>query len=190
MLNQPLKLSPTVERVQRKLADEKTVAAVDVVRLILEHHPEYGNLAAPMSLIPGERGEQKHVDDWLTDVRNLFNDELVREIHGRLVIIGLSMLDDDLKRQLDQFKFLEALHNELKEPIERLLIDDMPPISNISSVEDDVPHNLGDEAESVATQADNPLQKIEEDQLGRAAYAEYLAKRLASISDENRATEE
>jgi hypothetical protein len=60
MLNQPLQLSPTVELVQRKLAEEKTVAAaVDVVRQILERHPEYGNHAAPMSLIPSKRGENK-----------------------------------------------------------------------------------------------------------------------------------
>jgi hypothetical protein len=69
MLNQSLKLSHTVEQVQQKLIDEKAVFAIDIVQLIIERHPEYANNAAPMSLVPNERNEQKHIDDWLTDVR-------------------------------------------------------------------------------------------------------------------------
>lgn len=185
MQNQSLKLSPTVEQVQQKLIDEKAVFAIDIVQLIIEHHPEYAGNASAMSLVPSEYGEQKHIDEWLYDIRNLFNEELVPELHGRLVIIGLSLLDDDLKSQLDQFKFLDALYKELREPIERLLIEDTPLKSSAPKISTDLQDELENEVESVVTQADNPLRNIEDDQLGRTAYAKYFAKRLTSISDDN-----
>jgi thymidylate kinase len=190
MQNQTLQLSPTLEGVQRKLAKEDAVAAVDIMRLILEQHPEYGNKAAPMSLVPSKGGDNKHISAWLNDVRSLFDEEAAPVLHGRLVIIGLSMLDDDLKQQLDQYKFLTELHNELKEPKDSLLINASAPTSSESSAEADLPKNVVDEVESVGTQADNPIQHIADDQLGRAAYAKYLAKRLTAISDENKATED
>jgi hypothetical protein len=46
MLNQTIQLSPTVEQVQRKLIDEKAVFAIDIVQLIIEHHPEYSDNAS------------------------------------------------------------------------------------------------------------------------------------------------
>ena len=155
MLNQSLQLSPTVARVQQRLTHKNAVYAIDIVKLILKLHPEYANSSSSISLAPNKTSEQKHVDSWLYDVYELFNHDLVQELHGRLVIIGLSRLDDDLEQQLNAFKLLEALHEELREPLEDLLkIDNFN--SNASESNDGYSKEVR-EAESVVTHADSPL---------------------------------
>ena len=83
-MEQPLKLSSTVQRTEARLADYETVYAVDIVNVILEFHPEYGTGRESISLVDSPDSERKPFKEWLSEVRALFDQELAPELHGRL----------------------------------------------------------------------------------------------------------
>jgi hypothetical protein len=89
-------------------------------------------------------------------------------IHGRLVILGLARLDEELAKYLSAGDFLKTLEGELREPIERLF---------------PVPRRTSPPSDSAPLHIDSPAVR---DQLGRQAFARALALRLSRIWSEYR----
>ena len=166
-----LVLSATMMSVQHSFAKKDKIDAIALVKAILQRHPEYGG-DTKFSLDVHETEISGHVvlqtvEEWLNDVRALFDQKHVPRLHGRLVIIGLSLLQPSLHRELSRNGFFDAITNELKEPLNNILTQRgwlllQPP-------------------DSVANLPDDPQLTLQNDQLGRAAFARFLAKRLSAV---------
>lgn len=119
----PLRLSLSVERVVEHYRGRPAICAWDFVRELLQAHPEYaGQMAGKLANEDGpESKDLRTVEDWLKGLQNLFDVNQVTELHGRLAILGMSLLDEQLHGYLSKFGFLQALERELKEPLPALL---------------------------------------------------------------------
>ena len=140
----------------------------------MEKHPEYtGPTPTTVNLDTAQAVTKRPVLDWLKDIRTLFDPTHAPELHGRLVILGLSMLDQHLYKQLESAGLLTTLEQGLNEPLNVML-----------SARG---RALREPSDSVPIQPDDPLYKIAEDQLGRAAFAHYLSKRIEAITNQREA---
>ena len=170
-----LNLSPSVKSAKGGFPADEPISAVAFAKAILKlHHIDYaGGKASALVLDEAIAARNKQpVETWLQDIRTLFDASFAPELHGRLVIIGLSLLEPNLRQQLQHDGFLTALEQEIKEP----------PLDKILTPKG---RELYEPPDSVPNQPDDPLQKIGEDQLGRAAFARYLAKRIFAVPREN-----
>ena len=187
MQSQPaaFKLTPTVQKIRKKLAEEDEVSALFILQLLSSLHPKYGQGTYPD--ISGVKTSQyRHIDDWLQAVGELLNPDYVPELHGRLLLIGLVLIDSELARILLQNEFLRLLEDDFKEPLENLLLPDAyrqwrsllpvegepgpgPVISPADYAQDNVP-----------THSDHPTIV---DELGRRAFARALAHRIQRVKD-------
>lgn len=113
-------VSPSVHQVSQILGDRE-VSSLEIVSHILKMHDEYGYGKAEKLLGRSrpKKLEQKSFSGWLRDVYKLFDPQKVKEIHGRLLIIGLSEIDVQLKSYLAELK--SVLIDELNETYEDLL---------------------------------------------------------------------
>lgn len=89
------------------------------------------------------------------------------ELHGRLVIIGLALLDPYLRRQLESCGAFESLIKELREPLSDILTDKGLTLYELH--------------QSVPICQDNALSEPVEDMLGRAPFARYLFARISML---------
>lgn len=130
----------------------------------------------------------KEIED-LIDVKKLYESNQSPIMHGRLVLIGLSLLDPPVKEHFEQIGIFSALIKEIREPLReiltergRILLDEKTrePTSDIP-IQYSSPPQPNEPLESVPNQPDEPLQRIGDDQLGRAAFARFLAKRIESV---------
>jgi hypothetical protein len=173
-IREKLNVSSKIKQESSRLQEHEPVSAVTFAKAILEKHPEYVGQKASSVILDEGHGEQKRlVQDWLKDIRTLFDPSHVPEMHGRLVILGLSFLDQDLYEQLQPDGFLTALEQDLKEPLDNILTDRGRALRLPS--------------DSVPIHPDDPLCQVAEDQLGRAAFARYLAARIAAIANQQQA---
>ena len=162
--------SYSVKNMFEQLSEEKEVRSLDIVVVLLKLHPKYGGESAEglISLISGpsmppfEGKERKPVWEWLAAVKDLYMPDKVPEIHTRLVTIGLTLIDKELRDFLNNNAtgFVEVLKAELKEPFNDLLRKKKPP------------------ADPAHTHPDTPSAI---DLLGRQDFAEALSLRLRNI---------
>lgn len=178
----PLRLSPTVRDVARELG-QRLVPAGEIAHAVLRRHPEYGDDRSSSVRLDGTAGEmERTADDWLQEVRTLFHRRKVPELHGRVVVIGLTLLEEGLRRQLEERAFLTALVRELREPLETILVNrglglwrrEQPPPEPAAALP---------EAEETPTHTDNPALV---DELGRKGFAKVLARRIKDMREEER----
>src|SRR5437667_9362548 len=109
-----LNLSSTVSEASRQFDVKVPVSAVAFAKAILERHPEYAGKKASNVILDESRTTRKClVEVWLKDIRTLFDPTRAPIIHGRLVILGLSFLEQDLQQQLQRNGFLTTLEQEL-----------------------------------------------------------------------------
>ncbi|HEU0053146.1 MAG TPA: hypothetical protein VFQ39_08205, partial [Longimicrobium sp.] len=112
----PLRLSASVRRVEEELRG-KPVSAFDVARAIWLQHPEYGGGSARVmsgSLWPPFL-KSHHVGKWIAAVADLFvTPDLV--VHGRLLIAGLALLDDEFGRAIARAGHLQRILAEFYDP--------------------------------------------------------------------------
>ena len=162
--------TPTVQTAYSQLVEEKAISASDLVEAILIQHEEYGNHSQPSSLGEYRSSHFKHVDEWLREVESLFEPSRNSELHGRLVIFGLALLEEGLYQFLDRDGFLTRLKNEIKEKPEELLSAfGLSRLSMVNGTSNQTPNHT-----------DEPVKGKAEDLLGRAAYSVNLAKRIKS----------
>ena len=128
-LNPNLPLSSSVQRVYDSFPADKPVSSFEIVQRMLEIHPEFGHdiggkIAGELSELAQAADQRQNVSRWLYDVSELFNADLVHELHGRLLILGLNNLDTTFAKSMKPFGLIEAVKGELKEPFESLLRSD------------------------------------------------------------------
>jgi hypothetical protein len=99
-------------------------------------------------------------------------------LHGRLVIIGLCLLDAPLREQLNRAGRFAALQKELREPFSAILTARGRELYESGSV-------TAGYSDSVPNWSDDPLLDPHQDLLGRAAFACFLAKRIAGVAQES-----
>lgn len=205
-------LSPTVQDVISALPPQEPVSASQFAQEIIKRHPEYADQRAASLLPLKETRLKRMAAEWLEEVQRLYNFEILWKLsgtnnppslHGRLTVLGLGLLEPELRIQLEKENVFQTLIRELHEPFEEILkgmgreLYLNPPIASPSSTEspDRAPEesNKGTDGgestktspvetlDSVPNQPDEPLQAIENDQLGRAAFARYLAKRIEAV---------
>jgi len=113
------------------------------------------------SMLAGESGPaagaSKPVGEWIEKAKARLDARTVKELHGRLLILALARVDEDLNRYLQRGDFLQKVESELREPVDRLFLvsGDAAPL-HVDSLE-------------------------KEDRLGREAFARSLAARLRRI---------
>lgn len=167
-----LSLSNSVTKARNSLPADEEVTAATIVETILDLHPEYADGKGKDLTLEVERPDQEKrlVIEWLETIRELFDTEHEPQLHGRAVIIGLYLLDLDLRHQLDQNGFFDALEEEYDKPLDESLTPKG--------------RSLRGPTDSVPTQPDRPLQDQGDDQLQRVPFAHYLARRIYDISNE------
>jgi hypothetical protein len=119
--------SYSVAAVAKKLSDAEMVGSWDIVKALLYTHREYGSkMGGELYLQDGPKsiGKTMHVFEWLRDVYALLDPNKVETLHGRVVILGLSRLDQNLRDYLDSYGFIDAISKELTPSFESLLIGD------------------------------------------------------------------
>jgi hypothetical protein len=162
-------LSPSVARVVKSLESRPSVPSWEIVKTLLELHAEYGaGRAKHLSASSGPAtGLAQPVSAWINQVQSLLSAPPDR-LHGRLLVLGLARVDDNLGKYLAAGGFLQALEGELEEPLETLYRSPRAP----SGPSDAAPLHI-----------DSPALR---DQLGRQAFARTLAARLSRIWSEYR----
>ena len=114
----------SVQSVQSDLSSEGEISAVEIVRKILQRHPEYASGTA-REVASGELPEfdkKRTAEQWLNLVQSMFDPMLVDHLHGRLAILGLCRLDEDLGDYLRSF--VAELEKELIEDFDSILLPD------------------------------------------------------------------
>ena len=61
-------------------------------------------------------------DQWLIEVKQMFDTEMISHLHGRLLILSLCRIDNELKKYLESQGFYQPLADELREDFESLLL--------------------------------------------------------------------
>lgn len=174
-------ISPSVsETVTGRPQDDHSSPVVLAAR-VLEKHPEYGrNQGRAKYEAINHFGDEKHQlgaekppgftpMGWLETVCTLYDPRSVTELHGRLFLLGLAMLDPMTAILLLGQNFLKDLAGELKEPIDTLLSDRGK--SAYAAL-------MQTGNEYLENQADGPVTGAGEDLLGRAAFARFLVQLL------------
>jgi hypothetical protein len=87
--------SPSVKRVVRKLSSRSAVSAWDIVKQLLVLHDEYGDdRASKIREGPGPSiRSRKPVAEWLEEIIALLEPGALDVLHGRQLIVGLTLLD-------------------------------------------------------------------------------------------------
>lgn len=154
--------SPTVEKLLSSLRPDHELTAWELVKPLLAVHGEYGGgLSEKILDLKQEprEGKKQSVEDWLYEIITQFDSEKIQEIHGRIFILALTLLDNTLRKYFLEFNFIDAIKNELSEPFESLL-------------------NIADPS---VTFSDTPT---DEDAIGRQIFADKIAARLRDIWNE------
>ena len=137
------------------------VSAHDLATNIFRSHAEYGGgRAATMTPTASTSAlPSRAAADWVTDVRSLYTPQPPGQLDGRKLVVGLALLDGDLRIQLNADEFLRTLEREV------------PKLEDALSRRGRVLRR----ADAVPTLTDEPAST---DLLGRKAFAEALATRL------------
>ena len=169
------------------IESEEPVTIATFVQAIFKLHPEYAGHRAETLRIE-DTTHIKRSSEWLDDVQTLFDPERIRSLtkkavlHGRLVVIGLSLLEPRLRKQLEGAGAFSALVEELHEPLPEILTargrDLYAPSPDVQKSE---AQKLPDLLDTVPTWSDDPVLQPDQDLLGRVAFARFLARRIAAI---------
>jgi len=117
-----IRYTHTVQAVLSELGSKERVPAADIVRRILERHPQYGSRTA-REVNSGPWPEfvrQEAPLEWMSLLEQMFDPLLADSLHGRLAILGLCRLDETLGEHLRSFS--AELKKELIEDFESLLL--------------------------------------------------------------------
>ncbi len=205
-----IQLSSSVQSVEEKLASLERVNSWHIVEALFSVHDEYASQRAKLFFeeAPPEGLVEKPFSEWIREVYSLYEPNSIDFLHGRVVIIGLALIDHDLLTRLVKNELLKPLVLELKRPLENILSPygieifsrarkafESPDNVNKDVPDKDIPKEPGivDQTKpplpaSVPTIPDRP---VTVDELGREVLAKTLAKRIRSVrkNDEDRLTQ-
>lgn len=189
-------LSATVNAAKEMLEKEDIVTAANIVNVLFDAHREYGGYEAKRFWLE-DGGAAMPVGMWLNEVSSLFDPTIEPNLHGRQVVLGLSMLERNIGEQLLEDYFLGYLIDEIekddiKQSIESILTSRGRPLwddiqNRLNPVtkavaEGDIEEAKKDVTDKVPTYPDLPA---EVDKLGREKFAEALTLRIRRIHNEN-----
>lgn len=196
--------SRTVENVIQKLGRHKTVSSVNLAREIFTLHPEYADGTVEKIQLR-DIGHVQPVEKWIMDVKSLFEADSsssddawskMAVVDGRVLIIGLCLLDAELLEQLQAGAIFGKLVGELQGPLTDILSSygskqyeriQSQSAENVQTDQvqtqstKDSESQSGDYYDTVPTWADDPITRADEDLLGRAAFARFLAERIIAV---------
>jgi peptidoglycan hydrolase-like protein with peptidoglycan-binding domain len=125
--SEPVALSSSALQMARALP-LGPVTAFEIAAGCLNVHPEYaGGRAGDVDL--GETpatAEHRFLIDWLGQVRPMFDAERVKELHTRHLVLGMALLDGELRARLDRDDFLDALMSESRVDPRTVLVRNNP----------------------------------------------------------------
>ncbi len=183
----PPPLSPSVAASLRDLPDGRPVRAGALVNVLLKRHPEYGGGLAERVKMDENAGTApaRPPDDWLRGVRALFS-EPAAELHTRVAVLGLCLLDPTVGDALHAHGLFDALARELREPLDALFSRDAlawrPDAKADERHEEEEASSEPDDA--TPTHSDVPTAGVSQDKLGRECFAQALATRLRRLRQE------
>lgn len=179
-----IELLSSVKNVLSKISDKDDVSASLIAVRLLRLHHEYAKGAAGRINLQEDSSTimRKSTAEWVTlvrslyDVRSLYNasEDEEPKLHGRLFILGLSMLDWELAKELSVNNFLSILQEEIIPSFDSLLTPDGR--EKWRSMLDYLARQS--QIDTVPTHLDTPAQV---DQLGRRSFAKVLALRIRAI---------
>jgi hypothetical protein len=177
-----LRRSSSINVVVRTLASDTDVSASQIVALLLKNNSAYAKGKAK-ELKLSVTSPSRPVDEWIQDVSSLYDRSELKELDGRLMILGLSILDENLANELAANDFLTTLQEEVYPSFDTLLTHDakarwLSMLNNVTS---------SNQIDNVPSHLDHPS-KI--DELGRTVLAENLANRMRAVrAEEIKATD-
>ena len=178
-----ISLSPSVQGLVTRLANGVMPASIVALRLY-DLHPEYGGGRWP-SLGEKGVGSRFTIQIWVDKINALFRPSAVPELHGRLVLVGLAVLEPEFAPYLAEEGFLRNLETEIREPLDSLLLPQAYQRwrSAVSGGAKTPPDKAPSAkiSDNVPTHGDHP---VDEDDLGREAFARALAHRLDRVRDD------
>ena len=189
------RFNPTssVSKAMRRVGTKEKVGAAAFAQAIFMSHGEYaGRRAASLQLrdTPSTRKAQEWVDETKTlfdpwRIRSFLNPNEPLELHGRLMVIGLCLLEPRLRTQLEGAGVFDALEKELQEPLPEILTERGRHLND--SWKQQQARNSAELYDTVPNWSDDPLLRPDQDLLGRHAFARFLAKRIDCIKSESHA---
>ena len=165
---EPDDLSTSLRGLNEAFADGPVNVFAPALYLI-QHHPQWASgAAASFRTDPATGFVRRPIEEWIADVRTLYVPQAVGQLDGRKVLVGLALLDRDLRGTLEEDGFLNAIEAEI----------------------DDFPRQLSGRGKALHTPDAVPTlsdQPSDVDNLGRKAFAEALGARL--IDEQSRSAQ-
>ncbi|MFC5365783.1 KAP family P-loop NTPase fold protein [Salinirubrum litoreum] len=122
--------------------------------------------------------EARTLPDWLSEIRLLYEEQMVSALSVPAVVVGVGILVPDLGSQLVTANFLGVYVDELVAEHGVETFTDLLTDEGRKSAERVIGNNGPPPIEHVPIHADDPLTDADADELGRDLFAEYLALRL------------
>jgi KAP-like P-loop domain-containing protein len=169
--------SDSVQLMVKELGKDADVYAYQLVEYLFNSHPDYAGSDKKLTLDDKllSQAEKMPVYRWLENVASLYILDKNSPLHGKLVILGLAVLDDDLGRELAREGFVNALKNSLVEKnFDSLLTPDAKKTWE----------SIFGQHDTVRTLSDDPASATELDILGRKVFARGLVERILQIKHE------
>lgn len=177
-LTEGVPYSHTVQSAHAALENKPTVSSVEIIKTILNSHTEYAD-STPANLENHHSSRQEHISDWLAHIEKLFDLEPSKQLlGGRLVILGLAILESGLRKTLETNGFLPKLITEITSEVSANIL-------NLLSPEGKELWQYEDQLDRPQNYADEPKASPSEDLLGREAYGAALSKILQDIPEKN-----
>jgi len=192
MDNSLLPPSSSVSDVLKKTGPEKPITASSLAQNTFNYHDDIYLGGKERSFRFDTTTTIRKVQEWFDDVQTLYDLELIKKLskskerpmlHGRMLIIGLGLIEASIYQQLKQSGAFDKLvqESESEYKIQKLLPDVLTEHGRVLYEKLINIETRPDLLDSVKNWSDDALKKSEDDLLGRVAFARFLAKRITSI---------
>lgn len=171
-------VSSAIERL-KSMGDKVSAAAF--AQEVLKQHSEYAG-GRVTSLDLKETPSMQSAPQWLAAIQALFDWKRIQmlskskeplDLHGRIVVVGLCLIEYELRSQLETAGVFSPLIAEIEEkPFQEILTERGQFL---------FAHPTGEPPDSVASWPDDPLSDAQDDLLGRNAFARFLDRRIRAV---------
>lgn len=181
--------SSSVDYAYKHVSPQVAYPAIVFAYRLLEHHTDYVSPLYPKIFAELEKqfraktnpnlhapGPTQGIETLFGQLCNMINVEKVPVLHGRVALIGLSLLDEDLHGILMRDAYLEKLSEEVEEEMKDVFKPEAYQLfqSKILKV---------GKTDNVSNQTDHALTSKKHDKLDRYAFAEFLVKLLHNTDE-------
>jgi hypothetical protein len=103
--------------IKKEFSETKNYSALDITEKILEYDHENTMDEKKEQILQkysSKSGKKKHPSYWIDEVEGLYNPDKVHEIHIPEFILGMNLIDEDLKRSFNR-NYLNDFRNRVLE---------------------------------------------------------------------------